>query len=488
MPPSKRARRAPAEARPSAPTHNLIADTDARLTISDELALLWQDKKLCDVMLVVDDEELVPAHMIVLAAGCGYFRAMSSERWSEGTGGRVLLRELNANGVLAVVTFLYTGRVEFTPDSLPHIMQAASRLDAISLLVQAAKFLMHHLEPENCLATHEVCSALARPELVSLLAECEQVFLRSFLEVSATSNFLHAPALLMGRILSSDDLDADEDKVFDAFKRWHDAQPPGDEHADLLQHLRLEHMSPENLQRIESDVVALSPRGHELMMTAYRSHAIPGSAQSKPRGIPPWLTQWDPEVHVSPEIEGLWPFLSDDGGTFNLQGRDGPHHNEATNAESSWTTANVFSMPVRHGNIVWAFEVVLAEGVIASDQLAIAVSSDKFPLSSTLEPLRDIGEVSAVLLDLDAFWNAAEAGELTRFMFYVSVEPARTTAPGAAKNTVTVTVRDTAFNALMSREMPTCPQYRLVLCATYCNAFMTLKHVYGSIDAARAAL
>ena len=146
-------------------TCELVASGEMRVGSLDAYAALWDDRELCDVVLLAGDERF-PCHRLVLAAGSAYMRARFRSEWSardEGTTPTVRLDgSVTAAALRAILEFLYRGTAHVTQGSLAETMAAASLLEVGPLLSMAATFLYGKLSPESCIPTITVVEALDR--------------------------------------------------------------------------------------------------------------------------------------------------------------------------------------------------------------------------------------------------------------------------------------------------------------------------------------
>ena len=88
---------------------------------------LRKSKKLCDVILVVDDKEF-PAHRIVLAACSDYFCAMFTNDMAESQKPEVTLQGFSADVMEVLLDFVYTESVKVSVENVQALLPAACLL------------------------------------------------------------------------------------------------------------------------------------------------------------------------------------------------------------------------------------------------------------------------------------------------------------------------------------------------------------------------
>ncbi len=96
---------------------------DLRLTNCKGIEELWRQRALCDVNLMVlssHDTPLlsIPAHRLVLASSIPYFKAIFTNCMQESVQSEVVLKDVDANGVKLLVSFVYTTKLEITEDDV----------------------------------------------------------------------------------------------------------------------------------------------------------------------------------------------------------------------------------------------------------------------------------------------------------------------------------------------------------------------------------
>lgn len=171
-----------------------------------------QSKILCDVILVIGDDEL-PAHKGVLAANSKYFLAMFTAEMAERTMEKIRIFGISTSAMKQVLDFIYTGVVNVTEENVRELLGASSFLLIQKVQKVCSKFLQNILVAKNCLAILSIadefcCEALYR--------SCVIFLCQNFLEVSQTDDFARLDGESVKKMLLSDDLniEKEEDLVY----------------------------------------------------------------------------------------------------------------------------------------------------------------------------------------------------------------------------------------------------------------------------------
>ena len=214
--------------------------------VLEKLERLFQDQKLCDVVLVVEDNEIL-AHRAVLAANSLYFYSMFTSGMCESIEERVPLREVGYSAVEQLVRFCYTSSIEITEKNVQNLLSVANLLQFTTVIETCCAFMKNKLHPSNCLgiedfAEHHGCGKLK--------IAAELYAQKHFLEVARTEEFLSATPEQVLTMLKSDTLNiATEKEVFDAAIQWirHDEEKRRKWLPDLLRRIRLPLLPPKIL-------------------------------------------------------------------------------------------------------------------------------------------------------------------------------------------------------------------------------------------------
>jgi len=120
------------------------------------LAGLRDQGLLLDTCLWAEGEKY-QAHRVVLASCSPYFQAMFTSgmkeaQWAEDKGKTqdIVLPGVAANGLRLLLEFVYTGKLELTPENIQEVLACAAQLQVKSVVALCARYLDTNLDLENC--------------------------------------------------------------------------------------------------------------------------------------------------------------------------------------------------------------------------------------------------------------------------------------------------------------------------------------------------
>lgn len=220
----------------------LFHDKDLSCELLRELNRLREARLLTDVIICTDDCEF-PCHRNVLASSSPYFKAMFCNNFIESIQDRVTLMGVSSDTFHQIITYVYTGDILITVDSVFHLIQAASLLQYDKLLGTCWKFLQDQMTPQNCL------SMICLSEFFScksLKEKARHMALQCFKEVSLSEDLKELSALELLDYLGDDDLHGEEEQVFETLMAWirHDVQQRKCYLQELFTKVRLEYVHP----------------------------------------------------------------------------------------------------------------------------------------------------------------------------------------------------------------------------------------------------
>ncbi|XP_067032837.1 kelch-like protein diablo [Acropora muricata] len=261
--------------------------------VLETLKKLYLKKELCDVVLIVDEQE-IKAHRVVLAANSVYFYSMFTTDMCESVQERIPLKGIDYEAVELLVDFCYTSSIKITEKNVQSLLSVSNLLQFNTVIESCCGFLKNQLHPSNCLGIGDFADHHGFTELkAAALCFAE----KHFLEVIKCDEFLSAPFEQVSSILKSDFLDvASEKEVFDAIVQWisHDEFPRKKHLAEFLKDVRLPLLPPKILvDCIESDkLVENNDTCMRLISEAKNYHLLP-----ERRDIVPFVTHARCKAH-----------------------------------------------------------------------------------------------------------------------------------------------------------------------------------------------
>ena len=226
---------------------------------------LYTERKLTDVVLAIGDRS-VSAHRVILATVSPHLQALFSNEMAESQSRVVELQQLSWAGVKAIVDFAYTGTIALSGSTVVSIIQAANLLQVDAVERAAVEFLVERLDAGNVLSAMALGAHLSAGEIGRELEESSRAWLhKNFGLVAAEPSFLELAADDVASFVESDDLDVEEEEVFQAVIGWVKEDEAGRkaELDRLLPLIRFPLMNEAALTMEAEPLVAQHPQGFQ---------------------------------------------------------------------------------------------------------------------------------------------------------------------------------------------------------------------------------
>ena len=237
---------------------------------------LRKQGKLCDIVIKVGERSF-PAHRVVLAAVCPYFRGMFAGELSESRQDVVVLKEVDAGAVEHVINFIYTGQIEVNEENVQQLLPTANLLQLEQVRDDCCSFLKRKLRPTNCLGFMAFADLYSCPELFS---ESQLYAKKHFSDVRTCEEFNALPLPGIVELISSNNLGvACETEVYEAVIQWVkcDLQARLQHLPELIEHVRFEFLSTEYvLKNVSSESLLNShTQCKDFIIQALKYHLTP---------------------------------------------------------------------------------------------------------------------------------------------------------------------------------------------------------------------
>lgn len=244
--------------------------------VLEMLKNLYIKRELCDVVLIVDEQE-IRAHRVILAANSAYFYSMFTTDMCESVQERISLKGIDYEALDLIVNFCYTSTITITEKNVQNLLSVSNLLQFSTIIESCCGFLKNQLHPTNCLGIGDFADHHGFYKLKNAAQSYAE---KHFLEVIKSEEFLNATSEQISTMSKSDFLDvASEKEVFDAVIQWirYD-EPRRKQHLpQFLKDIRLPLLPPKILvDCIESEkLVECNDSCMRLISEAKNYHLLP---------------------------------------------------------------------------------------------------------------------------------------------------------------------------------------------------------------------
>ncbi len=249
---------------------------------------LWRQRTLCDVNLIVEDIDGKPkvslaAHRVILAATVPYFKAMFTSEMQESTQTEVSLKGVDEVGLKAIISFVYTGKVEMTESTVQGILSTASFLGLHDIVKSSASFMMRNLSSSNCLGVREFSRLFDLDDLRDMAHKYAQ---QNFAQVCKEEEFLDLSVEDVEEFVSNDQISVEsEEDIYYAVTRWINHEKDGGkedrpQYAErIYNHVRFPVLDRNFIKSVvqHNELIASQPATKIMLKEALEYHDNPAS-------------------------------------------------------------------------------------------------------------------------------------------------------------------------------------------------------------------
>ncbi|XP_030634708.1 kelch-like protein 22 [Chanos chanos] len=184
----------------------------------DGLLALRDGGILFDVVLLVEGKP-IPAHRILLAASCDYFRGMFAGGLREMQQAEIPVHGVTYTAMSKLLDFIYTAEIELNLDNVQEVLCAATLLQVQDVIGFCCDFLFSWLDDENILELEKLADVYGLEQLEQKL---RLYLLKNIETFSRTAVYRQLPADKVFGVLSSDELEvSSENEVYEAALHYH---------------------------------------------------------------------------------------------------------------------------------------------------------------------------------------------------------------------------------------------------------------------------
>ena len=187
---------------------------------------------------------------MILAASSPYFEAMFTHDFTENRADRgnepIALKGVSAEGLEAILSCIYTAKLEIDEENLEDILGAAHHLQFSSIVSKCSTYIVQSTTNTNCLNHVRLAEKF---NLGTAKAKADDYLLKNFVEVSNQDDFMFVSLDALCGYLGHDGLTREEEiDVFRAACRWLEHDTDRLPHTtSIMKHIRFGFMTTEQL-------------------------------------------------------------------------------------------------------------------------------------------------------------------------------------------------------------------------------------------------
>ncbi|XP_072266106.1 BTB/POZ domain-containing protein 9 [Pyxicephalus adspersus] len=235
-----------------------IGEIDHVHILSENVGALISGEEYSDVTFVVEKMRF-PAHRVILAARCQYFRALLYGGMRESQPqAEIFLQDTTPEAFSMLIKYIYTGRASLREEKeevLLDFLSLAHKYGFPELEDSTSEYLCTILKIQNVSLIYDAASLYS---LGKLSSTCCLFMDRNAQEVLSSEGFLSLSKSALLDIVQRDSFAAPEKDIFKALMRWC-RHNPKENHSEIMAAIRLPLMSLTELLNVVRPSALLSP-------------------------------------------------------------------------------------------------------------------------------------------------------------------------------------------------------------------------------------
>lgn len=175
---------------------------------------LYLNPEISDVNFIFDNDK-VPSHKVILAAGSPVFQQMFFGSMKEM--GNVSITDVSADAFKEFLQFFYLKKVTLAVENIEEVAYLADKYDMLSCVKSCASFLKDQLTIDKMCWGYQLATML---NIDDLIAYCEEEICIHIKTVFESESFKRCSIITLKNILAMESLLCDEADVFKACLIW----------------------------------------------------------------------------------------------------------------------------------------------------------------------------------------------------------------------------------------------------------------------------
>lgn len=237
---------------------------------------LRKGNRMCDGTLVVNGQNF-PIHRVVLCASSPYFEVLLTGGMAESFADKVEIHGIEKEVFSLILDFIYTGAIDVNESNVQQLLPAAKMLQLDDIERTCCDFLLHELDPSNCVGFFLFAESHSCIELETSALEYLH---RNFVSSSKHEEFLSLDKQYLLKLIESENLKVDtESNVFEAAMSWILHNLPGRREylGQILERIRLPLLSENYIKQFIDKCENQSlKRMLDNILHSYRSYQMLG--------------------------------------------------------------------------------------------------------------------------------------------------------------------------------------------------------------------
>lgn len=208
--------------------------------LSEGICQILNKEDFKDVTFHCEGKSLT-CHKVILATASAYFERMFKSELTESN--VIEVRTMSYDHFSAVIKFIYTGELEFSPEDAQDLLHIADMMHLVGLKDVLSEYFFLHMDAENCLGFHSMSTLLSAEQLEK---DSFKYIQNHFIDVSKCCEYLDLNLDRTVFYLGLPDLLCEsEDVICEAGLRWvlHRPEERLEKLTDVLNVIRLENLT-----------------------------------------------------------------------------------------------------------------------------------------------------------------------------------------------------------------------------------------------------